>query len=84
MPLRTQVVFVVKLIDLFDVGGTLVDNFDQYIGQCLLSLLLVFTKKVLTFCNQCLRFAASLFCNCSMSSIRFRQRKSRSTSCEQS
>lgn len=32
MPLKTQVVFIVKLIDLFDVGGTLVENFDSFVG----------------------------------------------------
>jgi ribosome biogenesis GTPase A len=32
LPLRSQQVFVIQLIDLFDVGGTLIDDFHQYLG----------------------------------------------------
>lgn len=32
LPLRSQQVFVIQLIDLFDVGGTLVDDFHKYLG----------------------------------------------------
>jgi hypothetical protein len=32
LPLRSQQVFVIQLIDLFDVGGTLIDDFHKYLG----------------------------------------------------
>ena len=32
LPLRTQNVFIVMLVDLFDVGGTLIDNFHSFVG----------------------------------------------------
>jgi ribosome biogenesis GTPase A len=32
LPLRSQQVFVIQLIDLFDVGGTLIDDFHSYLG----------------------------------------------------
>jgi len=32
LPLKTQQVFIIKVVDVFDIGGTIVDKFYRYIG----------------------------------------------------